>query len=150
MNQSMQSSNPQAKKQCEKTELCGSTPKQPKQAQAKGCSERVRCRELLRGSIFFSIGLFFIWLEQALNLTVTLFLIGLVVALIWLSIAVAVSTSFLWLPVCLICLPLLTTVAVLLRMTRLRDICARLVQRLQTEPLKSKIWTQGLLEIVQR
>ena len=110
----------------------------------------MRCRELLRGSIFFSIGLFFIWLEQALNLTVTLFLIGLVVALIWLSIAVAVSTSFLWLPVCLICLPLLTTVAVLLRMTRLRDICARLVQRLQTEPLKSKIWTQGLLEIVQR
>ena len=81
---------------------------------------------------------------------VTLFLIGLVVALIWLSVVVAVSTSFLWLPVCLICLPLLTSVAILLRMTRLRDIFTRLILRLQSEPLKSKIWTQGILEIVQR
>jgi len=93
------------------------------------------------------IGLFIFWLEQALNLTVTLVLIGMVVALIWLSVFVAISTSFLWLPVCLICLPLLTTVAILLRMTRLRDICRSFVTRLQEEPWKSKIWTQGILEL---
>lgn len=113
------------------------------------CGGRIRCRDLIRTGIYVGIGLTIFWLEQALNLTVTIFLIALVIGLIWLSFLVAISTSFVWLPLMLVCLPLLTTVAVLLRMTRLRDICASALTRLGSEPLKSKLWTQGVLELAQ-
>ena len=111
---------------------------------------RVRCRDVLRKVIYMGIFLTVVWLEQALNLILLVGLIALVLGLLWLSIFVALSTSFLWLPVCLICTPLLTTVALLLRYTRLRDLCSTLRVKLQSEPLKSKLWSQGFLYIGQK
>ena len=114
------------------------------------CGGRNHCRDLLRTSIYVGIGLTIFWLEQALNLIFTVFLISLVVLLSWLSIFIAVSTSFVWLPLCLICIPLLTTVAILLRMTRLRDIFDGFFSKISMEPLKSKLWTKGILQLSQK
>ena len=71
--------------------------------------------KLLRTSILLWIGLSIFWFELALNLIFYALLVGLVIGLLWLSIFTAISTSFLWLPLCLICAPLLMTVAILLR-----------------------------------
>lgn len=114
------------------------------------CGGRIRCRDVLRTSILMIAGVTIFWLEQALNLTFTVFLIALVIGLIWISVMVAISTSFLWLPLLLVCLPLLTTVAILLRMTRLRDILNSALYRLGSEPLKSKLWTRFFLELSQK
>ena len=84
-------------------------PNQEPEARRKGYME------LLRKSIFFWVGLSIFWFELALNLIFYAILIILVIGLLWISIFTAVSTSFLWLPMCLICAPLLMTVAILLR-----------------------------------
>ena len=92
--------------------------------------ERTRCRDCLRSSIYIAIGFGVFWLEQALNLIVSLALIVTVISLIWVSIIIAVSTSFLWMPMCFICLPLLMTVMFLIKKTRLRDFCITFATRL--------------------
>lgn len=104
----------------------------------------------MRYSVLLGSGIVIFWIEQTLNLIVCTSLIALVIGLLWFSLFVAFSTSFLWLPLCLICLPLLVAVAILLRYTRLRGSISDLLTKLGTEPLKSKLWAQGMLPLAQK
>ena len=70
---------------------------------------------LLKTSIFIWAGFSLFWVELALNLILYAILIGLVIGLLWIALSTAVFTSFLWLPMCLICAPLLMTVTILVR-----------------------------------
>ena len=70
---------------------------------------------LLKTSIFIWAGFSLFWVELALNLILYAILISLVIGLLWIAFFTAVSTSFLWLPMCLICAPLLMTVTILMR-----------------------------------
>ena len=83
-----------------------------------------------------------------LELAIYVALIAIVFGLIVLCFVVAASTSFLWLPVCLICLPLLCTIGILLRYTRLWEFCSALLTKLQSEPIKSWGWKK-LLQLAQ-
>ena len=62
----------------------------------------MRKRDILWVSIFIPIFLTILCFEQALNLILTCTLIAIVVGLTWVAGAVAISTSFFWLPFCLI------------------------------------------------
>ena len=101
---------------------------------------RSRRRDWLRQAIMKLVHCFFNFVE----LTIYVALIALVLSLFLLYLMVAASTSFLWLPVFLICLPLLGTVGILLRYTRLWEICGALVLKLQSEPVKSWLWKKIL------
>lgn len=85
-----------------------------------------RRRDWLRQNIMLAIRCCFNLLELAIYIA----LIAIVFGLIVLCFVVAASTSFLWLPVCLICLPLLCTIGILLRYTRLWEFCLALITKL--------------------
>ena len=73
-------------------------------------------------------------------MALTLGLIAIVLGLLWLVVFIACSTSFLWLPIFLVSLPFLSSVALLLRYTSLRIWCGRMLHKVQSEPFKSKVW----------
>ena len=113
----------------------------------KAPAGRVTYRELLRNIIFLCCGAFFVWLEQTLILLVCISLVVFVVALIWLAVVTAFSTSFVWLPIVFVSLPLLITAGILLRFTRLQEMLRCAWSNVNADPLKSRIWTQGILTL---
>ena len=106
---------------------------------------RLRCRDVLRATIYIAAACLIGWFEMAL----TLGLIAIVIGLLWLAVFVATATSFLWLPVFLATLPFISSLALLLRYTRLGSWCAEFFRSLRSEPYKSKIWTQWILRFSQ-
>lgn len=106
--------------------------------------------EYLRTGILGCACFSILWLECTLNVIFYAIIIGLIIGLVWLSIFTAISTSFLWLPMCLICAPLLMTVVIMIRVTRLRETCTAYIAKLQEEPLKSAVWVKGILVALNR
>ena len=112
--------------------------------------DRTRCRDALRTLIYVGIGLSVFWCELALNLTLYLVLLSIILGFSWLSITIAISTCFIWFPLLLFFVPLALALIILMRVTRLRYILLSGMTKLGSEPMKSKIWTKFILNVCQK